>query len=253
MIIAGGGILFAVVIALLIDALFGEPDWVWRRVAHPVIWFGRMIDAWDRWFNVQDKVISPSSRRLAGVVGLFLGVCLLGICGWIAEALLMGLGWPGYVVIGILGSTLIAQRSLHDHVQAVEDPLSIHDVESGRTAVSMIVGRDPQKLDEPGIARAAIESLAENFSDGIVAPLFWFCLFGLPGIVVYKFVNTCDSMIGHKNERFGAFGWASARLDDLLNLIPARLTMLLLLFSPIRADGVGQGSKRQCHVARGAG
>ncbi|SNY93285.1 adenosylcobinamide-phosphate synthase [Cohaesibacter sp. ES.047] len=236
MILSGGGLLFAVVIALLVDALFGEPEWVWRKVPHPVVWFGKLIDIWDHCFNDPNKHISSSSRRLSGFVGLALGIVCLGLAAWLIEAVLLMAGWVGYLVIGVAGSVLVAQRSLYDHVQAVQDPLALHDIAGGRQAVSMIVGRDPKKLDEPGIARAAIESLAENFSDGIVAPVFWFCLFGLPGLIIYKFVNTADSMIGHRTERYEAFGWAAARFDDLLNLVPARLTMALLLFAPFRSE-----------------
>ena len=142
----------------------------------------------------------------------------------------MNWGVVGDVLIALLASTLLAQKSLYDHVKRVAEPLSHGDLEAGKNAVSMIVGRDTRKLDEAGVSRAAIESLAENYSDGIVAPLFWFLLFGLPGLICYKIVNTGDSMIGHRNERYLYYGWAAARLDDVLNLIPARLTMLLLLF-----------------------
>jgi adenosylcobinamide-phosphate synthase len=131
------------------------------------------------------------------------------------------------VLLGILAWPLVAFRSLYDHVAAVRDPLRAGDIEAARKAVSMIVGRDPAMLDEAGIARAAIESLAENASDGVVAPVFWGALFGLPGIIAYKAVNTLDSMIGHRTPRHEAFGWAAARIDDIANFVPARLTGLL--------------------------
>jgi adenosylcobinamide-phosphate synthase len=115
---------------------------------------------------------------------------------------------------------------MRDHVAAVASGLT-RSLQDGRTAVSHIVGRDPQRLDEAGVSRAALESLAENTSDGIVAPAFWYALLGLPGLVAYKAINTADSMIGHKTERYINFGWASAKLDDAVNFIPARLTGLL--------------------------
>ena len=130
----------------------------------------------------------------------------------------MALGGLGYVLIAVIASTLLAQKSLYEHVERVASPLSHSDLPAARTAVSMIVGRDTSKLDEAGVTRAAIESLAENYSDGIVAPLFWLVLFGLPGLICYKIVNTADSMIGHRNERYLYYGWAAARLDDVLNL-----------------------------------
>ncbi|WP_316862346.1 adenosylcobinamide-phosphate synthase CbiB [uncultured Cohaesibacter sp.] len=226
------GILAAVLIAILVDALFGEPAWLWHRVPHPVVLFGKLIDWLDAHFN-HFRQQSPSSGRLAGVISLLFLVIGGAVLGWALEAGLLALGIPGLVLIGILSSSLIAQKSLYDHVGAVATPLIVGDREKARQAVSMIVGRDTSKLDDAGIARAAIESLAENFSDGIVAPLFWFVLFGLPGLIVYKIVNTADSMIGHRNEKYTHFGWAAARLDDVLNLAPARITMALLLFTPV--------------------
>jgi adenosylcobinamide-phosphate synthase len=136
-------------------------------------------------------------------------------------------GWSRMLVVGILAWPLVAGRSLYDHVAAVTRPLQLHDVEGARAAVSRIVGRDPSTLDEAGIARASIESLAENASDGVVAPVFWGAIFGLPGIVAYKAINTLDSMIGHRTPHFEAFGWAAARIDDVANFIPARLTAAL--------------------------
>ena len=232
----------ALMVALIVDALFGEPDWLWRRISHPVVWFGKAISVLDTHFNKHgtDQV----SGRVAGV---FVLICLVlsGLTSaLIVQALANDLSVLGAVLTGLIASSLVAQRSLFEHVRAVQDTLASHDLEQARFAVSMIVGRDPNKLDEAGIARAAIESLAENFSDGIVAPVFWFLLFGLPGLVVYKIVNTADSMIGHRNARYLHFGWASARVDDLLNLLPARLTAVLLLLSPLsekkesRAPGI---------------
>jgi adenosylcobinamide-phosphate synthase len=156
------------------------------------------------------------------VIGLAAGL------GWIVSALLPG-GWAGVMLTGVLAWPLLALRSMHDHVAAVARPLAAGDLKAARLAVSMIVGRDPNLLDGPAVARATLESLAENTSDGIVAPLFWGVLLGLPGIAGYKAINTLDSMIGHRTTRHGAFGWASARIDDLANLIPARVTGLLFV------------------------
>ena len=201
--------------AMILDALVGDPDRLWSRVGHPVTWIGRLIDLLDRSWN------RGANRRLKGVFALavVLGVSLL------VPIAILGLshGW----VIEILGAVIfLAHRSLVDHVLAVADGLD-RRLSDGRHAVSRIVGRDPERLDEAGVSRAAIESAAENFSDGVVAPAFWFAVAGLPGIVAYKAVNTADSMIGHRTERFEKFGWASARLDDVLNWVPARLTGLL--------------------------
>ena len=202
--------------ALILDAFAGEPEALWRRVPHPVAAMGRLIGWLDRRLNV-----GPHRRR-----GGVLAVATLCAVSVAAAALVQALplGW----VLATLGAAvLLAQRSLAEHVGAVADGLD-RSVEDGRAAVSRIVGRDPQSLDRAGVARAAIESAAENFSDGVVAPAFWFLLAGLPGIVLYKAVNTADSMIGHRNARYSEFGWAAARLDDLLNWIPARLSGVLI-------------------------
>lgn len=165
---------------------------------------------------------------MAGVVGALSVIALAVALGWVLQSLLPS-GWIGIVLVGILAWPLVALRSLQDHVAAVANPLLGGDIAGAREAVSRIVGRDPATLDEAGIARAAIESLAENASDGIVAPVFWGALFGLPGIFGYKAINTLDSMIGHRSERHEAFGWAAARIDDIANFIPARLTGFLFV------------------------
>lgn len=207
-------------LALLIERLAGYPNGLVKRIGHPVIWIGRLISLLDLNLNRNDN------RRSKGVLAL---VILLVVTGLIAAivAWLCRLIPYGFVLEAILASTLLAQKALGDAVRTVAAALR-RSLPEGRTAVSHIVGRDPQSLDEPGVARAAIESLAESTSDAVVAPLFWLLLLGLPGIVLYKAVNTADSMIGHKTERHLEFGWASARFDDLLNLIPARLTALLI-------------------------
>ncbi|WP_194474293.1 adenosylcobinamide-phosphate synthase CbiB [Bradyrhizobium sp. CCBAU 51753] len=220
----------AMAVAMALDALIGWPNWLFARVGHPVTWLGRLIDAVDGGWNRSSD--PPALRRAAGVAGALLVIALAVALGWAVQTVL-GSGWVRVIVVGILAWPLVALRSLHDHVAAVAHPLASGDIAGARAAVSQIVGRDPATLDEAGIARATIESLAENASDGIVAPVFWGALFGLPGIVGYKAINTLDSMIGHRTARHEAFGWAAARIDDVANLIPARLTgVLFVLLAP---------------------
>jgi adenosylcobinamide-phosphate synthase len=207
-------------LALLIERITGYPVWLNRRVGHPVMAMGALI-AW-----LDSRLNQGPRRRLKGVVMLLL---LLGTClavGLLILSVTRRIPF-GFVVEAILASTLLAQVELGRAVKAVADGLGI-SLPAGRAAVSHIVGRDPDTLDEAGVSRAAIESLAESTSDGIVAPLFWLFLLGLPGLLLYKAINTADSMVGHKTERYLAFGWASARLDDVVNWIPARLTALLI-------------------------
>jgi adenosylcobinamide-phosphate synthase len=216
----------AMVVAMAMDALVGWPDRLFARIGHPVVWLGKLIAALDAHGNRESD--PPVLRRAAGAAVALLVVALAAGVGWAIQRMIApGLG--GAVVSGILAWPLVAFRSLYDHVAAVRDHLRAGNVEAARKAVSMIVGRDPENLDESGIARAAIESLAENASDGVVAPIFWGVLFGLPGIFGYKAINTLDSMIGHRSPRHEAFGWAAARIDDVANLIPARLTALLFV------------------------
>lgn len=214
----------AMVVAMAVDVVIGWPARVFARIGHPVTWLGALIRWADEHWNRADD--TPLIRRTKGVAA-----CLLIIAAAVVPALIvqsaLPSGWFGIVALGILAWPLVATRSLYDHVAAVADPLERHDLAAARQSVSMIVGRDTSKLDEAGVARAAIESLAENASDGIVAPIFWGAVFGLPGIAGYKAINTLDSMIGHRTPRHEAFGWASARIDDLANLVPARLTGLL--------------------------
>ena len=211
-------------VAMAVDAVLGWPGALFARIGHPVTWLGGLIGALDaRWNRPTDK---PAMRRMAGVAAALIAIALAASVGWLAQ-MAMPSGWRGVVLSGVLAWPFVALRSLHDHVAAVRDPLSAGDIDAARQAVAMIVGRDPNQLDETGVARAAIESLAENSSDGVVAPLFWGALFGLPGIAAYKAINTLDSMIGHRSERHEAFGWAAARIDDIANFIPARLTGLL--------------------------
>ncbi|MCP3381919.1 MULTISPECIES: adenosylcobinamide-phosphate synthase CbiB [unclassified Bradyrhizobium] len=230
----------AMVVAMAVDALTGWPAPLFARIGHPVTWLGRLIAAIDAGWNRESD--PPALRRAAGVAGALLVIALAVALGWLLQSLLRFLlpwGWIGIVLVGILAWPLVALRSLHDHVAAVANPLLGGNIAAAREAVSRIVGRDPAALDEAGIARAAIESLAENASDGIVAPVFWGALFGLPGILGYKAINTLDSMIGHRSERHEAFGWAAARIDDVANFIPARLTgFLFVLLAQQRSDAL---------------
>jgi len=222
-------------IALCLDRLIGWPDQLYRRLSHPVVGMGVLISIADQMLNRDSW--PAAVRRAAGVfcllviiAGLYL-VCRLIISG-------LPSGWAGIGLTAVLAWPFLAAKSLSDHVQAVAVPLQAGDLPAARQAVSMIVGRNSEQLDQPAIARAAVESLAENTSDGVTAPLFWGVLFGLPGLVVYKAINTADSMIGYRTKKHRAFGWAAARLDDLVNLIPARLTGLLyalLARAPVHA------------------
>ncbi|MBB4369275.1 adenosylcobinamide-phosphate synthase [Bradyrhizobium sp. cir1] len=226
----------AMAVAMAVDAFLGWPSWLFARIGHPVTWLGRLIGAIDTAWNRSSD--PPAIRRAAGVAGALLVIALSVALGWMLQSLL-ALGWIQIVLVGVLAWPLVALRSLHDHVAAVARPLQAGDIAAAREAVSRIVGRDPAALDEAGIARAAIESLAENASDGIVAPVFWGALFGLPGILGYKAINTLDSMIGHRSDRHEAFGWAAARIDDVANFIPARLTgFLFVLLAPRRSEAL---------------
>jgi adenosylcobinamide-phosphate synthase len=220
-----GDPLLVLLLALAVDAVAGEMAPLFRIVPHPVVALGRIIAWLDRRLNRPRR--GTAARRRRGVLTLVLvagGAAGLGVAVHHGAALLP----HGWVVEVLLAASLIAQRSLHDHVRAVARGLRTEGLDGGRRAVARIVGRDPDRLDDAGVARAAIESCAENFSDGVVAPVVWYLIGGLPGLMAYKAVNTLDSMIGHRTPRHEAFGWASARFDDLLNLIPARLAGLLL-------------------------
>jgi adenosylcobinamide-phosphate synthase len=204
------------ILSMLLDAAFGEPKAIWDRLPHPAVLMGRLVGWCDRRFNT-------GARRKAKGVAVAAGLVAVGlVLGSLIESL------PDHGLFELLTlAILIAQKSLVDHVRAVAQGLR-RSLAEGRQAVAMIVGRDTAEMTGPDVARAAIESAAENLSDGVVAPIFWYLLFGLPGILAYKLVNTADSMIGHLTPRYAEFGWASARLDDVLNLIPARLTALLI-------------------------
>jgi adenosylcobinamide-phosphate synthase len=227
--------------ALLAEAAIGYPDFVYRAIGHPVTWMGGLLAWLDHRFN--SAAAPDSRRRLLGAVALAI---LLGVTGAVAFGVerFLSTGPAGLALLVLATSSLTAQRSLHEHVGKVADALERDGLEAARRAVSMIVGRNPDRLDEAGVARAAIESLAENFSDGIVAPACWIAVAGIVGGAVYKAANTADSMIGHRTPRYRAFGWAAARFDDLVNLPASRLTALLLVAaaavtggSPLAAAG----------------
>ena len=199
--------------AMLLDAVFGEPKWLWSRVPHPAVLMGRAVAALDARLNDRTRVAGVLAVTILVACALVLGLTIAALPGWWAEVL--------------VGAVMIAQRSLVQHVQAVADALRL-SVSDGRSAVAMIVGRDVSDMDGAAVARGAIESAAENLSDGVIAPVFWFMIAGLPGLLTYKAINTADSMIGYRTEKYENFGWAAARLDDVVNWIPARITALLI-------------------------
>jgi adenosylcobinamide-phosphate synthase len=226
-------LLAALLVAGLLDALFGEPDPVYRRVPHPVVLIGRLVAALERGLLIETA--GPWRQRVAGRLLVLVTVGTAAGVGVALHRLADALPY-GWLLEAVLMSTLLALRSLHDHVAAVAAALD-RGLEPARQAVARIVGRDPQSLDEPAIARAAIESTAENLSDGVIAPLLWGLLLGLPGMLAYKAVNTLDSMVGHRSPRYLHFGRAAARLDDLVNLVPARATALLVVLAALLLPG----------------
>ena len=210
------------VLALILDAVFGEPDWLWKRTPHPAVLMGRVIGWADARFNI------GTNRKRKGIAV----IAVLTLGAWMVGRVVAGLpGGPLWEVLA--AAILLAQRSLAVHVGAVADAVR-QSLASGRQAVARIVSRDTAGMDEPAIARSAIESAAENQSDGVIAPVFWFLIFGLPGMLAYKLVNTADSMIGYRTPRHEEFGWAAARLEDVLNWIPARLAAALIAAAHLR-------------------
>jgi adenosylcobinamide-phosphate synthase len=210
-------------LALCIDAVLGWPARLYARIGHPVTWMGALIAALDARWNRG----GAARRRALGALCVLVVTAAAALPAAALQMALPGGAW-GVVLGAVIAWPLLAARSLHDHVAAVARPLAAGDLEAARAAVAMIVGRDPARLDMGGVARAALESLSENASDGVVAPLFWGAVAGLPGIAAYKAINTMDSMIGHRTPRHEDFGKVAARLDDLVNLIPARLTGLAI-------------------------
>ena len=212
-------------IALALDWVFGEPDFLWRRFPHPVVLFGRVISTFTNRLNGRVNR-TGTQRKCGGVLALFGVTAIAIIAGWL-------LSWGGMIIETLCLAILLAGRSLDEHIRAVGSALN-QSIAEARTAVGMIVGRSTDDMSEDAITRAAIETGAENLSDGVIAPAFWFLALGLPGLLLYKMTNTADSMIGYKNARFYAFGWAAAKFDDLLNYIPARLTALLLCITAMQ-------------------
>ncbi|WP_448328554.1 adenosylcobinamide-phosphate synthase CbiB [Sulfitobacter sp. M13] len=215
-----------ILLGFLVEAALSWPAPLYAKIGHPVSWIGHAIRAIETRLNTAEK--TPARLRLLGGVGVCM-VLTLAVVPAIAVAAVLPDGWVGYAIGGVLAWPFLAPRSLFQHVAAVAKPLAKGDTSAARYAVSMIIGRDPDKLDDAAIARASLESLAENASDGVVAPVFWGVVLGLPGLVGYKAINTMDSMIGHRSARYRHYGMVAARLDDLVNLIPARLTGLLFV------------------------
>jgi adenosylcobinamide-phosphate synthase len=213
-------------IALLVEALVGYPDWLMQSIGHPVTWTGRLIGVLDDTLN--RDAMTRAGRRAAGIASLVVVVTVTGGIAYMVERGLLRLPL-GVAFAALAASALLAQRSLHSHVERVATALEQEGLTAARKAVSHIVGRDVQALDEAAVARAAIESLAENFSDAVVAPALWLATGGLAGAAAYKAINTADSMIGHRTSRHDAFGWAAARLDDVVNLPASRLSALLII------------------------
>jgi adenosylcobinamide-phosphate synthase len=223
---------------MLIELCIGYPEPLVRGIGHPVTWIGALIGGLDRLFN---RDMTTALRRLAGILAVAIALCGVGAITFVVQWQLLRLPF-GVVPVAVLASALIAQRSLHRYVANVASALEQQDLDAGREAVSHIVGRDTAQLDRAGIVRAAIESLAENFSDGIVAPVFWLVVAGLPGAALYKTINTTDSMIGHRTPRYADFGWAAARLDDLVNLPAARFAALLLILASVLWNDASAGA-----------
>ena len=220
-------------VAAVIEAAFGYPDFLYRLIGHPVTWMGRLIAWADKAWNSEDD--SPVEQRMHGIMFVLLLMMLSLLAGFIISRLCYVLlpQLLALLLVAVLASSLLAQRSLYTHVQAVADALSSKGLVAGREAVAQIVGRDTTELDEAGICRAAIESLAESFCDGVVAPLLWMALLGLPGAIAYKAINTADSMIGHKTWKYLEFGWAAARTDDVVNWPAARLAVLWVMLGAV--------------------
>ena len=241
--------LFTVALALVIDVVTGDPDRLYRRVSHPVVLMGRLIDLLDRRWN--DPGSSDFTRLVRGGFAVVVVIGVSGAIGMGVATILDQLAY-GWIIEAVLISVLIAQRSLYQHVRHVAMALKSGGLAAGRDAVGRIVGRQTAALDESGVSRGAIESLAENFSDGVVAPVFWAALFGLPGILVYKALNTADSMIGHRSDKYLHFGRITARMDDIANFIPARIAgpLIALAALPLPRMSVACGVRTMLADAR---
>ncbi len=231
----------ALLLALVFDAIVGDPDWLWRRFPHPVVWFGHVINWLDK--NYNRSTASRKERQQKGLLVLILLILFGAAFGGALKYLIDAFVLPLFLEVIVI-AVFLSGRSLYDHVMRVAQKLAETDLTQARGAVAQIVGRDTQTLDRSGVARAAIESLAENFSDGVIAPAFWYLVAGLPGLIIYKVINTADSMIGHKTDRHRDFGRGVARFDDLINLPASRLTALLCV--------IGAGLRHETTAAQNA-
>lgn len=229
--------LLVLFLALVADRFLGDPERLWRGIPHPVVLFGKAISFIDERYN--DARQGAEERRKMGALSVGALLLAVFVIGMLLSGLLRQMSWFGALIEIALVTVLLAQKSLADHVWQVATALREEGLDGGRRAVSMIVGRDPQSLDQAGVSRAAVESLAENSSDGVVAPAFWYLLLGLPGLLAYKLLNTADSMIGHLSPRYRDFGRFAARLDDVANWIPARLTGGLVVLAAWLQSGRG--------------
>ncbi len=235
-------ILVILLLALAVDALVGDMRPLFARVPHPVAAFGGFVGLLERRLNRPQR--SAHDRRLRGILLVGFAVvasAVLGLLAMVATRLVVW-GWPIEVFIV---AVLLAQRSLYDHVRAVAVALEAQNLAGARAAVGHIVGRDPQSLDEHGVSRAAIESLFENFGDGVIAPALWYVVAGLPGLLAYKAINTLDSMIGHRDARYADFGWAAARIDTLANFLPARLAGTIISLAAAFVPGASLARARR--------
>jgi adenosylcobinamide-phosphate synthase len=239
------GRVLILILAFGIEAVLAYPAAVFRAIGHPVSWIGALIAALDSALNRPDT--SFAARRAAGVATVLLLLAASLAVGAVLEVVARDLPYLGFAVAVLVVALLIAVGNLDQHVRAVSAALRAEGLAGGRRCIAKIVGRDPDTLDEAAVCRAAIESLAENASDGVTAPALWFLVGGLPGIIAYKAINTADSMIGHMSEHHRAFGWAAARLDDLVNLPASRLTGLMLVAAAALVPGASAPSAWQAY------
>ncbi|MGL4488149.1 MAG: adenosylcobinamide-phosphate synthase CbiB [Rhizobiaceae bacterium] len=237
-------------LALAVDKVFGEPDLLWKNFPHPIIWFGKLIEWAEAAFN-RDGV-SPYAKRRDGFLVIAVLLAIAALAGVLLHWVFLQFGIAGLIAEALVASVFLAHKSLVDHVFDVARALQTGGLDAGREAVGRIVGRDTAVLDDAGVSRAAIESLAENFADGVIAPAFWYLVAGLPGLLAYKMLNTADSMIGHLNDRYRDFGRASAKLDDVANFVPARLTGLLYAFATLVTVGLNAGKRAFSTMMRDA-
>jgi adenosylcobinamide-phosphate synthase len=239
------GRILILIIAFGIEAMLAYPAAVFRAIGHPVSWIGALIAALDSTLNRPDA--SFAARRSAGIATVLLLLAVSLGAGALLEIIARGIPYLGFAIAVLVVAALIAVGNLDQHVRAVSAALRAEGLAGGRRSIAKIVGRDPDVLDEAAVCRAAIESLAENASDGVTAPALWFLVGGLPGIIAYKAINTADSMIGHMSERHRAFGWAAARLDDLVNLPASRLTGLMFVAAAAIVPGASAPSAWQAY------